>query len=108
MHVIDINALSKMFFGDKTKVQLVTDALIQRIPEWQQEVQSCSATMNHEDIRQLCHRIYGAAASIKAEKLAASATRLGDIIKAKQFDKTEACFAELNHCLEELLLFTIN
>lgn len=107
MQIINLDALSQLFFGDRSKVQLVIDALIQRIPEWQKDVQTCSATMDIEEIRQLCHRIRGAAGSIKAEKLAASATRLGDIIKAQQFDKAEACFADLEQCLAELLAFTV-
>lgn len=107
MHIIDLDALSQMFFGDRSKVQLVIDALIQRIPDWQKDVQICSATKDLNETRQLCHRIRGAAGSIKAEKLAASATRLGDIIKANQFDKAEACFADLEQCLAELLTFTL-
>lgn len=103
MQIIDIKALSEMFLGDTSKVKLVVDALIQRIPEWQEEAQICANTKDHEETRQLCHRIRGAASSIKAEKLAQAATDWGDIIKANDFDKTQASFAALNSCLTEIL-----
>jgi HPt (histidine-containing phosphotransfer) domain-containing protein len=103
MHIIDINALSAMLFNDATKVQLVIDALIQRIPEWQAEVGDYVESNNLDETRKLCHRIRGAAGSIKAEKLADSATVLGEIIKNNQLDGLQAGFANLNTCLEELL-----
>lgn len=103
MPVIDINALSAMLFNDAQKVQLVINALIQRIPEWQIEVENYMQTNNLEETRKLCHRIRGAAGSIKAEKLADSATNLGEIIKNNQLDKVQTGFTDLNTCLAEIL-----
>ena len=102
MQIIDIEALNEMFFGDTSKVKLVVDALIQRIPEWQEEAKICASANDPQEIRQLCHRIRGAASTIKAEKLTEAATNLGDIIKANNFDKTQAAFVHLNRCLEEI------
>lgn len=102
MHIIDIKALTEMFFGNKEKVNLVIEALIQRIPEWQIETKHCADGNDTTAIRELCHRIRGAAGSIKAEKLSAAAASLGDIIKDEKFDKVPAGFAKLNHCLEEI------
>ncbi len=107
MHVIDLEALSQMFFGDQEKVTLVVDALIQRIPEWQQEVQQCSDSNDIENTRQLCHRIRGAAGSVKAEKLAEAATQLGNSVKSKEMADTADYFSNLSQCLDELLIFTI-
>ena len=102
MYIIDINALSAMLFNDAKKVKLVVDALIQRIPEWQTEVKNYVESNNLDETRKLCHRIRGAAGSIKAEKLADAATNLGEIIKNNQTDKLQTGFADLSKCLEEL------
>ncbi len=102
MHIIDVEALNEMFFGDTSKVKLVVDALIKRIPEWQEEVKICATANDAQQTRQLCHRIRGAASTIKADKLTEAATALGDIIKANDFDKTQATFERLNHCLDEI------
>ncbi len=108
MHIIDFNALSEMLSGDTDKVKLVLDALVQRIPEWQAEAKACAEKKDTEETRQLCHRIRGAAGSVKADNLTRSVTHLGDIIKAQQFDKEQAAFDDLNNCLEELLSMTNN
>lgn len=102
MQIINLNALSEMFFGDNDKVRIVVGALVDRIPEWQEQVQVCLKAGDHDETRELCHRIRGAAASIKAEKLTEAVTHLGNVIKTKQFDKIPEGFNDLGHALEEI------
>ncbi len=108
MHIIDIKGLSEMFFGDMTKVKIVTDTLIARIPEWQAEASACAKANNHEKIRELCHRIRGAAGSIRAEKLNDAVTTLGALVKDEQFDQIPDGFKNLNRCLEEIRTISLD
>lgn len=108
MHIIDIKGLSEMFFGDMTKVKIVTDTLIARIPEWQAEASACATANNHEKTRELCHRIRGAAASIRAEKLTEAVTNLGEFVKNGQVDKIKIGFKDLNRCLEEIRTISLD
>ena len=107
MHIIDIKALSTMLFNDAKKVQIVVDAITQRIPEWQDEVQSYAEVSNLDETRKLCHRIRGAAGSVKAEKLTDAATTLGEMIKDNQLDQIQTGFHNLSICLEEVLAQSI-
>lgn len=108
MHIINIKALSEMFFGDSSKIRIVVGALVERIPEWQEEARTCAEDGNHQATRELCHRIRGAAGSIKAEKLTEAVTKLGDAIKEERYDDVTSGFDALYITLDEIQNLSID
>lgn len=102
MHIINIKALSEMFFGDSEKIRIVVGALVERIPEWQDEARTCAEAGNHQETRELCHRIRGAAGSIKAEKLTEAVTLLGNIIREERYNDVASGFEALHISLDEI------
>lgn len=105
MPIIDYAKLLEMFMGNKEKVNYLINTLQTRVPQWQEEFQQALTSANHDDIRQVCHRIRGAAGTITAHRAAFYATALGESIKAGDFANLEQLAAQLNKSLTEISQF---
>ncbi|MEN8140509.1 MAG: Hpt domain-containing protein [Thermodesulfobacteriota bacterium] len=107
MHIIDYNKLVTMFAGDRAKVDSLLAALNKRIPEWQEELEEASAQpYDREKIRQICHKISGAAGTITAEKTAHLTESLRTACKTGDDAAITDRLEQLHHSLIELISFT--
>ncbi len=108
MHIINYKTLEEMFLGKTDKVELLIDALKERLPEWLTEVEEAQASKDAEATRNICHRIRGAAGTITAEKLENAAMKLGDIAKENRPEEITTGYENLIMAINELDDYTKN
>lgn len=102
MNIINYPKLEEMFSGKTERVEKLISALRKRVPEWIAEAQDASASGEPKKIREVCHRISGAAGTITAEKLEAAAIEWGNIVKQDRTDEMTSGYENLIKSINEL------
>jgi CheY-like chemotaxis protein/HPt (histidine-containing phosphotransfer) domain-containing protein len=99
------NAVAERFMGDWDFVQMLLEKFERQTDADLEQLEQLVAARNAEQTALLAHRLKGAAASLSAESLAATAARLEALGRSAAMDEAKSCFAALRNERERFQIY---